>query len=153
VRLIDETETQVGVVPIEQARTMAVARGLDLVEVVPNAQPPVAKILDYGKFLYHLKKEEKKAKSKSRSSEMKEVRLSLRISEHDLEVKASQARRFLTEGDRVKMNLRFRGREITHKDLGLARMKTLITRLADIAVIDQAPSVMGNMLSAIVRPK
>lgn len=152
-RLIDEATGSNGIVSLLEARNIAIARSLDLVEVVPTAQPPVVKILDYGKFLYQLKKEDKKTKAKSKTSEMKEVRISLRISDHDLQVKIERAKRFLAAGDRVKGNLRFRGRENSHKDLGVARMKDLIKALGENIVVEQPPTVLGNTLFTIIRPK
>lgn len=153
VRLIDETAGTNEIVPLATARQQAMASGLDLIEVVPTAVPPVVKIMDYGKFLYQLKKEEKKQKAKAKQSEMKEVRISLRIGKHDFDVKLEQSKRFLADGDRVRLNLRYRGREVVHADLGNARMQEFIAALGDTVVVEQPPKLLGKILSCIIRPK
>ena len=120
VRLIDENGKQIGIVPLQEALRIASEKGLDLVEVAPQANPPVCKILDYGKFLYELKKKEKEARKKQREHaiDVKDMMLSVRIDEHDLKVKLKHMREFLMDGDKVRVRIRFRGREHLHPELG-----------------------------------
>ncbi|MDU5970086.1 MAG: translation initiation factor IF-3, partial [Finegoldia magna] len=118
VRLIDDEGEQIGVIPIKEALKMAEDKHLDLVNVAPNAKPPVCKILDYGKYKYDALKKEKEAKKNQKVINVKEIRLSPNIEKHDLEVKANQASKFLSNENRVKVSVRFRGRELGHKDLG-----------------------------------
>ncbi|MDU7502680.1 MAG: translation initiation factor IF-3, partial [Finegoldia magna] len=118
VRLIDDEGEQIGVIPIKEALKMAENKHLDLVNVAPNAKPPVCKILDYGKYKYDALKKEKEAKKNQKVINVKEIRLSPNIEKHDLEVKANQASKFLSNENRVKVSVRFRGRELGHKDLG-----------------------------------
>ncbi len=138
---------------IEEARRLAGERGIDLVEVTAAAIPPVAKIMDYGKFIFEQKKQEKKARARSKGGEMKEVRISLRIGQHDLEVKVKRAKEFLLAGDRVKLNLRFRGRENAHRELGFERFNAFYKLLGDDAIVEQPAKLLGNILIAIIRPK
>ena len=151
-RLIDD-DGQLGVMNLEQAKQIASERGLDLVELVPNAKPPVVKVIDYGKYMYDLKKQDRKAKAKSKGAEMKEVRISFRIGEHDMLVKINRTLKFIQDGDKVKVNLQFKGREMAHKELGLARMQEFIKKLGDEIVVEQQARLLGKTLFAIVRPK
>jgi len=152
VRLIDEDGTQIGVVPLRDALTMAEERGLDLVEVAPNAIPPVCRIMDYGKFRYEQTKKEREARKNQKQVELKEVRLKPKTDDHDLEVKAKQARRFLLDGDKVKFTVRFRGREIFHPDIGVQMLEQMAEDLRDIAVIEQRPLMEGRALSLLLAP-
>lgn len=151
--MIAEDGSPLGIMKIEEARRLAIEQGLDLIEVTAAAVPPVVKILDYGKFLYQLKKDDRKTRAKSKGGEMKEVRISLRIGTHDLQVKVERAKKFLAEGDRVKANLRFRGRENAHKELGFERMREFVTLLGEDAVVEQPAKVLGNILICIIRAK
>jgi translation initiation factor IF-3 len=152
VRLIDENGAQVGIVSIRDALSMAEERGLDLVEVAPNAVPPVCRILDYGKFRYEQSKKEREARKNQKQVEVKQIRLEPKTDDHDLEVKAKQARRFLLEGDKVKFNLRFRGREIFHQEIGLEMLERMAEELRDISIVEQRPTMEGRVLTLLLAP-
>jgi len=152
VRLIDENGTQVGIVPLREALAMAEERGYDLVEVAPNAVPPVCRLLDYGKFRYEQSKKEREARRNQKQSELKQIRLMPKTDDHDVAVKANQARRFLLAGDKVKFNLRFRGREIAHPEIGRQMLDQIAEQLSDIAVIEQKPLMEGRVLSMLLAP-
>lgn len=152
VRLIDEEGTQVGIVAIRDALQMAEERGFDLVEVAPNAVPPVCRIMDYGKFRYEQSKKEREARKHQKQVELKEVRLKPKTDEHDIDVKAKQARKFLLAGDKVKFTLRFRGREIFHPDIGLAMLEGMAEDLRDVSVVEQKPLMEGRVLSLLLAP-
>lgn len=151
-RLIDEEGAQVGVIPLRDALMMAEERGLDLVEVAPNAIPPVCRIMDYGKFRYEQTKKEREARKNQKQVELKEVRLKPKTDDHDLDVKAKQARRFLLDGDKVKFTVRFRGREIFHPDIGVQMLEQMAEDLRDVAVIEQRPLMEGKALSLLLAP-
>lgn len=131
---------------------MAEERGFDLVEVAPNAVPPVCRIMDYGKFRYEQSKKEREARKNQRQVEVKQIRLEPKTDDHDLDVKAKQARRFLLDGDKVKFNLRFRGRAIYHPEIGQAILDQMAEALLDIAVIEQRPLMEGRVLSLTMAP-
>jgi translation initiation factor IF-3 len=150
VRVIDENGEQVGVLPTSQALEMAHARDLNLVEVAPNATPPVCRILDYGKFKYEEEKKERAAKKHQHTSELKELRLRPRTDEHDLQVRARAARRFLEEGHKVRLVVRFRGRESTHPEVARAQINAIAESLNDIAVVERAPEMEGRGMYAIL---
>jgi translation initiation factor IF-3 len=152
VRLIDEVGTQVGVVPTHEALQMARERGLDLMEVSPNAQPPVCKICDYGKFKYEKKKKEHEAKKKQTVIKVKEIQLRPQTEEHDLEYKFKNVRQFLEEGDKAKITIMFRGREITYVDQGFKMMRQLSEMVKDIAIVEAAPKLEGKKLIMILAP-
>lgn len=151
VRLIDDAGAMAGVVDTEVARQMAYEKGLDLVEVSPDARPPVCKIMDYGKFLYTLKKKEHESKRKQHKVEIKEIRLRPKIAEHDVSYKAKQARDFLLDGDQVQVTMLFRGREMSHMDVARVVMDAFIVKLADISKVDRAPKMEGRRLSLLLR--
>lgn len=132
---------------------MAVERGLDLVEVSPDADPPVCRILDFGKFKYELKQKSKRAKKKQRPARIKEIRLKLATDVHDVELKVKHAREFLQGGDKVLMVMSFRGREIVHKDLGLARMAKIAEQLAPYSRIERPLASEGTKLVMMFAPK
>ena len=134
------------------ALQMARERELDLVEVAPLAKPPVCKILDYGKFLYRQNKIEQKHKRMQKKTEMKTIRLSLRIDEHDLDVKAKQARGFLEEGNSVKVNLMFKGREMAHEDLGMQKVQAFFDRIKDAAAVEAPAKKQGNSINMVLIP-
>jgi translation initiation factor IF-3 len=156
VRVIDEDGAQLGVLPTSEALEMARAKELNLVEVAPNAVPPVCKILDYGKYKYEEEKKERAARKHQHTSELKELRLRPRTDEHDLQVRARAARRFLEEGHKVRLVVRFRGRESSHPEVARAQINHIAERLSDIAVVERAPEMEGRGMYAILargRPK
>lgn len=144
----------VGVVPTPEALRMAREAGLDLVEVSPDANPPVCKILDLGKFKYEQSKKGKSQKAKTKTTELKEVRLgrSMKIDPHDIQIRMNQARKFLMEGHKVQMVQNFRGREMAHKERGYDRMKEIAEQLGDIAKVEMPPKLAGRRLHMILAP-
>jgi translation initiation factor IF-3 len=150
--LIDEEGAQLGIVSLREALTLAEQRGLDLMEVAPNAVPPVCRIVDYGKFRYEQTKKDREARKNQKQAELKEVRLKPKTDEHDLEVKAKQARKFLLAGDKVKFTVRFRGREIFHPDIGREMLEQMAEDLRDVATIEQRPLMEGRALSLLLAP-
>jgi translation initiation factor IF-3 len=153
VRLIDENGEQAGIVPVREALQMAVEKGLDLVEIAPSAKPPVCRLMDYGKFRYEQSKRDKEARKKQKIITVKEVKLRTRIEDHDFLVKSKNARKFLDAGDKVKVTIMFKGREISHADLG----KNLCDKLADdlktIALVEREPKVEGRNMIMILAPR
>lgn len=154
IRLIDENNEQVGLVETHEAIRRAQEAGLDLVEVVADARPPVCKIMDYGKYKYDLSKKEQQSRASSKQSELKEIRLgrSIKIDPHDVKIRVDQARRFLMAGHKVQLTQRFRGREMAHKELGLERLAQICEDLSDIAKIEMAPRWMGRQASILLAP-
>ncbi|MCB0411719.1 MAG: translation initiation factor IF-3 [Bdellovibrionales bacterium] len=152
VRLIDENGEMMGVMPPREALAIAENRGLDLIEIAPNAKPPTCKIMDYGKWKYENKKKEKVAKKKQTVISIKEVQLRPRTEQHDLDVKMRHARRFLIEGDKVKLNLRFSGREMAHQELGLQLLKDVSKGLEDVAVVEVPPKMEGRQMFVLMAP-
>ncbi|MEO5374929.1 MAG: translation initiation factor IF-3 [Alphaproteobacteria bacterium] len=153
VRLIDADGENIGVVSIRDAMDKAVAAGLDLVEISPNADPPVCKILDYGKFKYEVQKKKNEAKKKQKVIDVKEVKLRPNIDEHDYDVKMRNMRRFLDDGDKVKVTLRFRGREMAHQDLGMNVLDRVREELSDLAKVEQFPKMEGRQMIMVMAPK
>ena len=151
-RLIDEQGAQLGIVSLREALTLAEQRGLDLMEVAPNAVPPVCRIVDYGKFRYEQTKKDREARKNQKQAELKEVRLKPKTDDHDLEVKAKQARKFLLAGDKVKFTVRFRGREIFHPDIGREMLEQMAEDLRDVATVEQKPLMEGRALSLLLAP-
>ncbi len=131
---------------------MAKDAGLDLVEVAPKGEPPVCKIMDYGKWKYAQKKKEQKARSHAKQSELKGMRLRPKIDIHDLEIKMGKAREFLVDGDKVQFTMLFRGREMAHRNLGLASMRKICDQLADVAKIESEPKMMGRRATMVLAP-
>jgi translation initiation factor IF-3 len=150
VRLIDETGHQVGVVPIQEALTKAQAAGLDLVEVSPDAKPPVCRIQDYSKYLFELQKKERQAKANAHKSDTKEVRLRPGTGQGDIDIKAKHAREFLAEGHKVSILLQFRGREMSHRELGIEMIRKFAAQLADVAKMEQEPRQEGKRMFALL---
>ena len=152
--MIDQNEKMVGVIDVRDAVQMAFDAGLDLVEVSPEADPPVCRILDFGKYRYEQSKKEKSNRAKSKALEMKEVRLgrSMKIDPHDIGIRMAQARKFLMDGHKVQIVQNFRGREMLHKERGNIRMKEVIETLGDISKIDMAPRMAGRRMSLILSP-
>lgn len=142
-----------GVMPIEQAMDLANERKLDLVNISPNAKPAVCKILDYGKYRYELQKKEKEAKKKQKTTQVKEIRLSTFIEAHDIQVKAKIAAKFLAEGDKVKVGLRFKGRERDYGAKGMEVMNAFAEAVADVSVIEKRPVFEGRNLTMFLAPK
>ncbi len=152
VRLIDHEGNQVGVVPIEDARSRAVAAGLDLVEVAAEAKPPVCRIQDYSKYLFEQQKKERQAKANAHKVDTKEVRLRPGTGDGDLDIKAKHAREFLAEGHKVAIMLQFRGREMSHKELGIEMIRKFAGMLADIAKMELEPRTEGKRMHALLAP-
>jgi translation initiation factor IF-3 len=150
VRVIDENGEQVGILRTREALSLARQRNLDLVEVAPNASPPVCRLLDYGKYRYEQTKKERDARKTQKVITVKEIRLEPKIAEHDLKVKAKQARTFLEDGDKVKITVRFRGREMTHTEIGHSLLEQIMEILKDISTVDQPPRMEGKALTAIL---
>jgi translation initiation factor IF-3 len=148
--VIDDEGNQIGVMPTAQALEMARAKDLNLVEVAANAVPPVCRILDYGKFKYEEEKKERAAKKHQHTSELKELRLRPRTDDHDLEVRARAARKFLEDGHKVRLVVRFRGRESTHPEVARAQINHIADKLTDIAVVERAPEMEGRGMYAIL---
>ncbi|MDG1838555.1 MAG: translation initiation factor IF-3 [Phycisphaerales bacterium] len=154
IRLIDQDENMVGVTDTRDALQMALDAGLDLVEVSPEADPPVCRILDFGKYRYEQSKKEKSNRAKSKTVEMKEIRLgrSMKIDPHDVGIRLAQARKFLMDGHKVQIVQNFRGREMLHKERGNQRMKEVVTNLADISKVEMAPRMAGRRMTLILSP-
>lgn len=142
-----------GIMPTEKALEMAGEKKLDLVNISPNANPPVCKILDYGKYRYELQKREKEAKKKQKVTQVKEIRLSTFIEDHDIQVKANTASKFLKDGDKVKVSLRFRGRERDYAARGMEVMKTFADTVSEVGVIEKKPLFEGRSLTMVLGPK
>ncbi len=138
---------------LEKAKQLAKEAGLDLVEVSPQTHPPVCKIMDYGKHLYKQKKQDQAQRKSQKQTEVKSIRVSLRTGEHDIETKVRQAEKFLKERNLVKISLIFRGREVTHSELGFEKLKVMIERLEEVAEVDTPPKRQGNNLMMILAPK
>lgn len=152
VRVIDDAGEQLGIMPPFEALKIARERGLDLVEVSPNAVPPVCRIQDYGKFLYEKDKSERAARKKQKVITVKEVKFSVTVDEHDYQTKKNRAVRFLTDGDKVKASLRFRGRQMAHRDLGYGIINRLIQDIGEIGTVEFMPRMEGTTLHAILAP-
>jgi len=152
VRLIDDEGNQLGIVEIREAQKIADERGLDLVEVAPNANPPVCRVMDFGKFLYQEKKRAQEAKKKQHIFQVKEVKFRPMIDPHDYSVKLKRLLRFLTEGDKVKATVQFRGREMARMDLGYSLLKRLEADIADHGVVESTPERAGNRVHQIFAP-
>ena len=153
VRLIGENGEQLGIMSAKDAYKMARDAELDLVKIAPAAKPPVCKIIDYGKYRYELARKEKEAKKKQKTIDVKEVRLSPNIDTNDLNTKAGAARKFLTKGDRVKVTLRFRGREMAHMSSSKHVLDDFADMLKDIAVVEKAPKVEGRSMTMFLAQK
>ncbi|MBP7018011.1 translation initiation factor IF-3 [Candidatus Saccharibacteria bacterium] len=151
VRLIDENDTQKGVVSIEEALDLANQAGLDLVEVSPHAKPPVCKILDWGKYTYQKTKQLQQGKKKQKSVSIKQIRFGLKIGEHDFNIKLKKIRDFLEDGHIVRVSAFFRGREMAHKELGHDLLKKVVDAASDISTVDQPASMSGKQLTIVLR--
>jgi len=153
VRLIDENGQNVGVVSRFDAMERATQAGLDLVEVSPDAEPPVCKILDYGKYKYEQQKKANEARKKQKVVEIKEIKVRPNIDDHDYDVKMRQMKTFISEGDKVKVTLRFRGREMAHQDLGVKVLDRIRTEMAETTKVEQFPRLENRQMIMVLAPK
>ena len=151
-QLIDHEGQNHGIVAIDEALRMAEDAGMDLVEISPNSRPPVTKILDYGRFKYQSQKKAAEARKKQKTVEVKEIKLRPNIDIHDYEVKMRAAKRFLDEGDKVKMTMRFRGREMAHQEIGLHLLFRVRDELDDMAKVEAEPKMEGRQMIMILAP-
>ncbi|MBI1778196.1 MAG: translation initiation factor IF-3 [Proteobacteria bacterium] len=152
-RLIGADGEMIGVVTVNEALEAAVAAGLDLVEIAPQADPPVCKILDYGKFKYEAQKKKSEARKKQKIIDVKEIKLRPGIDDNDYNVKMRAMRRFLEEGDKVKVTMRFRGRELAHQELGMEVLVRVRTELEEMAKVEQLPRMEGRQMVMVLTPK
>ena len=153
VRLIDQDGENIGVCSYEKAIELAEEAGLDLVELSPSAKPPVCKILDFGKYKYEAQKKANVARKKQKTIEVKEIKMRPGIESHDYDVKMRSIERFITDGDKVKVTLRFRGREMVHQDRGMNVLQRVREDLDEIAKVEQFPRMEGRLLTMVVAPK
>ncbi len=153
IRLIDETGENVGVVATAEALDRATNVGLDLVEVSPNADPPVCKIMDFGKYKYEEQKRKSEARKKQKIIDVKEIKMRPNIDQHDYDVKMRSINRFLDEGDKVKVTMRFRGREMVHQDLGLKLLQKVRDELEEVAKVEQFPRLEGRQMTMVMAPR
>ncbi|MBQ7264533.1 MAG: translation initiation factor IF-3 [Firmicutes bacterium] len=153
VRLISDTGEQLGIVSAKDAQKIADDRGLDLVKISPQAKPPVCKIMDYSKYKFDLAKKEKDARKKQKTVELKEVRLTPNTDTHDVEVKVKNAVKFLKSGNKVKISIRFRGRELSRQDIALKIMNDFADSISEYGVVDKAPKMEGRSMAMFVSPK
>ena len=153
VRLIGENGEQLGIMSSKEAQKLAREAELDLVKIAPMAKPPVCKIIDYGKYRYELQKKEKEAKKKQKTTQVKEIRLSTFIEAHDIQVKAKTAAKFLADGDKVKVGLRFRGRERDYVSKGMDVMNAFAEAVSDVGIIEKKPVFEGRNLTMFLGPK
>lgn len=152
-RVIDSDGTQLGIMPLRRAMELAEQKNLDLVKIAPQANPPVCKIIDYGKFRFEQAKQEKEARKNQRVVEIKEVRLSLNIDTHDFETKKNHALRFISEGNKVKASIRFRGREMGHPELGLEIMRRFADAMSEVANVEKPAKLEGRTMLMFLAPK
>ena len=153
IRLIGADGAQLGIMSSAQANAMAEEQGMDLVKISPNATPPVCKIMDYGKYRFEKAKKEKEARKNQKIVEIKEIRLSLNIDTHDFETKINHARKFIAAGNKVKVSIRFRGREMAHPELGLTTMKRCAEALEDCATVEKPAKLEGRQMLMFMAPK
>lgn len=151
-RVISESGEQIGILSLREALMRAEEAGLDLVEISPAAKPPVVKIVDYGKFRYHQQKKEKDSKKAQVQIRVKEIKLKPNIDEHDFQTKLKHARDFLLKGNKVRVSIMFRGREMLHIDIGEKVVDQFCTNLSDIAILEAAPRMMGRTMSTVLAP-
>jgi translation initiation factor IF-3 len=152
-RVIGPDGEHVGILPLEEALTLATNHGLDLVEVSPDAEPPVCKIIDYGKFRYQQDKRGREAKKKQHVTQIKEVRMRPKTDEHDFQIKSRQIRRFLEDGNKAKVSMRFRGREHEHAQLGQQKLERLMLDMQEVANVEQTPQMEGRVITLVLAPK
>lgn len=153
-RVVDENGGQIGVLSTREALQIAAEKGLDLIEVAPAGNPPVCRIMDYGKYKYARSKRDRESRKKQKTAEMRAIVIrSPRIDEHDFEVKLRILRRLLAEGDKVKINLRFRGREMSHPEFGRRVLERLAASASDVALVEKVPGVEGRMMTMVIAPR
>ncbi|MEJ2541814.1 MAG: translation initiation factor IF-3 [Gemmatimonadota bacterium] len=152
VRLIDDEGGQLGIVSLDEARERADTKGLDLVEVAPDSRPPVVKIMDYGKFRYEEQRRARESKKKQHKVQVKEVKFRPGIEEHDYEFKTRHARRFLQDGNKVKLTMQFRGRQVTHAELGREVLERVTEDLKEVATVESRPNMEGRTMTMILAP-
>lgn len=153
VRLIDPEGNQIGIIPLEQAQEKAASFGLDLVEISPNAKPPVCKIMDYGRYKYEQTKKMQEAKKKQSTTQIKEIKVRPKTGDHDLQVKIGHIKRFLGNKDKVKVTVMFRGREITLSELGREVLQRIAEETEDLSVVEQYPKFEGRTMVMVLAPK
>jgi len=153
VRVVKDDGEQMGIMSTQEALDMATEQGVDLVEVAPKANPPVCKLMDYGKYQYQLRKRQQEAKKKQVQVQLKEVKIRPKTDEHDLQTKIKHVRRFISKGDRCKVTLFFRGREIVHKQYGEDLIKQIMDEVSDIAKVEQEPKSEGKTIHIILAPQ
>ncbi|MFP4316655.1 MAG: translation initiation factor IF-3 [Desulfovibrionales bacterium] len=153
VRVVADDGNQLGIMSVPEALDVAKSKGLDLVEVAPSADPPVCRIMDYGKFRYEQQKKQQEAKKKQTTIQLKEIKFRPKTDEHDFQTKVKHIRRFLSAGDRCKVTIFFRGREIVHKDRGKEILDRVVQELSDIAKVEQTPTFEGRTMSLILAPE
>ncbi len=151
-RVIDDENNQVGIIDRDQALSIARQAGLDLVEVAPNSDPPVCRIMDYGKWMYQQKRKEKLSQKKQHQTVLKELRLRPKIEEHDMMIKVNHARKFLEKGNKVQFTMMFRGREMTHVDIGYDMMEQIFEELGDVSKIDRPAKMLGKRMTMVLSP-
>lgn len=152
-RVVDQNAEQLGVLPIDDAIQAAYDAGLDLVEVAPTANPPVCKIMDFGKFKYENQKKKNEARKKQKVIEVKEIKMRPNIDEHDYQVKLRSMRRFLDDGDKVKVTIRFRGRELAHQNLGMKVLDRVREELDELSKTEQWPKMEGRQMVMVIAPR
>jgi len=152
VRLIQDDGEQIGIVSIDEARERARERGMDLVEVAAEARPPVVKMMDYGKYKYEAARAAREARKKQHTIQVKEVKFRPGIEEHDYEFKVRHARRFLDEGNKVKLTMQFRGRQVTHPEIGLEVLARVTEDLTDLGKVESQPNMEGRVMSMVLAP-
>jgi translation initiation factor IF-3 len=153
VRLIGSNGEQLGIKPIREALQIAADANLDLVNVAPAAKPPVCRIMDYGKYRYEMQKKEKEARKNQKIVDIKEIRFSATIDEHDFQTKLRNVIKFLNDGDKVKLSVRFRGREITHADIGQRVLERVAQETSELCVVERKPKLEGRSMIMILSPK
>lgn len=153
VRLIGPDGEQIGIVPIKEAQKLANEKNLDLVKIAPQAKPPVCKIMDYGKYKFDAAKKEKEARKKQKTISVKEIRLSASIEKHDFQTKMKNAQKFIKDGDKVKISVVFRGREMMHTQKGSELLQQAIDTLDELVVVEQKPKLEGRNMVIVVAPK
>jgi translation initiation factor IF-3 len=153
VRVIDAEGNNLGVLQTSEAIRLAQEAELDLVEVAPNAEPPVARIMDFGKFLYELSKKEREARKAQKQVEIKEIQLRPKTNDHHTQFKVRNARGWLEDGNKVKVRIRFRGREITYPEVAMEQLQEIVEELADVGVVEQAPQLDGRTMLMVLAPK
>ena len=153
IRVVDADGEMVGVISKEEGLEIAFEAGLDLVEVSPNADPPVCKVLDYGKYKYEAQKKANEARKKQKIIDIKEIKMRPGIDEHDYQVKMRSVKRFLDDGDKVKMTIRFRGREMAHQELGMKVLDRVREDVGELAKVEQFPKSEGRLMTMVIAPK